>query len=572
MRRLFWTWNPVASVEFRPFDEPHMLHHNEWLFDRQVWHDMFGRMADCGFDGMVFANTHPFPYMIEYDRFPQARMLGDSALRQYQDAYRWIFRTAGQYGIQVYLLFFSIHYPEPLLDYLGVYDKDAYRVDDFAIDYTRYCVEKTLETYPDLGGIMGDASENIHQHRGVFLRQAVVEPFERLAAGKSLILRGWWSDRNEFRREITDKSRIPVTLSVKYTWEHLVHSDPDPLFMEWVHDFGGPSVMAEFWISNFEPLTSYAYSTVEGILRNLRGLGCAGFSMHPLSMYEWPFTSDRCWKYQFDRDFSWYCAWGECPDALPATHKSLIADDAVRQGLEAASNILILSALYFAGDRQNQWHPQFCSVRYPDGVRLLTVHDMARLPELKCQWGKGTWEAFDSLDWMTAFTGRPTMHFHDYDPSNAEAYGPDDFANDMDSLADRAWAIASVHLAANESSVQSCLLRNAIACALIGRFWAERVRAATAHVLGDRFLALDHMRKALDWCRQLEALESLHREPFRVLTGRCALSCTWKDVRDALEQELSDYRNGITDRSYPAGSIQHRDSSMQPRGTLRLHD
>ena len=566
--RAFWTWNPVSSVEFRPFDEPYMLAHNEWLFDKDLWRELFRKMADYGFNGMVFANTHPFPYMIEYERFPEARMLDAAELARYQEIYRWIFREGLSHGIETYLLFFSIYYPDPLLKRLGLHDQEAYSVNDSAIDYTRYCVEQLLMAYPNLGGVIGDASENIKGGRGEFLREAIVRPFERIAAGKKLILRGWCSDFEELRNEVAAQTKVPIIYSVKYTWEHLVHENPDRMFLEWVSSAGAENVMAELWISNFEPLTCFAYSTVEGILANLRNLGCPGFSLHPLSMYEWPLTSDRCWEHQFDRDAAWYCAWGERPEAIPDEQKALVEDEELRAGLEAASETGKLAALYFAGDKQNQWHPQFCSIRHADGVRLLTIEDMCNLGDPHIQALTGTSEAFDSLDWMTQLTGHPTKHFEDLGPAYGRLYGPEEFAADMDSLVDKALSGIATAKGKYRSKGQRCLLRHAAAQALLGRFWAERARAGIAHTELRLSAAVSHMQAALGAFRQLEALEGTHRNPFRVLTGRCAQANGWDTPRRALQAELADYRAGNISGRYYAGKIEHRDSPTTAHGKL----
>ena len=565
MIKAFWTWNPVCSGEFRRFDEPYMLHHNSWLFDKNVWRETLRKMADFGFNAMIFANTHPFPFMIQYNRFPEAAMLDDAELARYREAYQWIFREARSCGIDPYLLFFSVYYSEPFLDHLGLYDRAAYAASDLAIDYTRYCVEETLKTYPDLAGIVGEASENISGSRGVFLREAIVRPFEQHAAGKKLILRGWWSDRDELRREVIDQAHVPITFSVKYTWEHFVSSNPDPLFTEWVQTAGAENTMAEFWISNFEPFTSFAHGTVKDIVGNLNKLGCEGYSLHPLSLYEWPFTSDKCWDYQFDRDAAYYCAWGG-GDAVPPEQKVLFEDEAVMPGLEAASEILKTVALYFAGDKQNQWHPQFCCVRHADCIRLLTIEDMCQLSSIRSHWSGGMWPPFDSLDWRTTFTGQPTMHFEDYDTDNTVAYGPVQFIDEMDSLADKAFAAVNAAKGRYESDGQKCLLMHAEANALLGRFWAERARAALAHIGNDQTSAIGHMQKALDHFKELEALEATHRAPFRVVTGRCAQANNWDLPRSALEQELNDYTAGVFGKIYRAGTPEHRDTSYHPRG------
>ncbi len=545
-----------------------MQMYNDWLFDRKTWTDMFASMSKAGFNAMVFANTHPFAYMIKYEKFTEAAIISDEELEKYQTAYHWIFAEAKRHGIEVWFLFFSVYYTEPYLDHLGVYDRDAYAAHDHAIEYTRYCVSEFLKEYPEIDALFGEASENIHGSRGTFLREAIVRPFEEHASPDTkLIIRGWCSDEKEFKDELVDKTDVPIIFSVKYTWEHFVHSDCDPLFTEWTENAGAENVIAEFWISNFEPFTSFSYSTVCGILSRLKEMGCQGFSIHPLSMYEWPYTSDKTFDYQWERDEPWYSSWG---DTVCSTKEMqpFIEDYDIRSGFEAASEILKLSAVYFAGDRQNQWHPQFCSVRHSDGVRLFTIKDMCSLSEQLSPWGweAGSYKAFHKPDWMTSFGEESVMHFEDYFEDATDAYGPQQFISDLESLVLQ--AEKSIKLAKEKFSgeKQLALVRHAEAQVELGNFWAMRARAGLSFVTGDHPYMLACMEKALEHFRKVEELESRNRDSFRVLTGRCAQANDWSTPRIALERELVDYKKNVTDKIYYSGKLQHRDTSTHPRG------
>lgn len=549
MLRAFWTWDPVSSGRYRAFDEPFAHANNKWFFDKSVWQKMFRTMSGCGFNAMILANTHPFPFVLDLAKYPDARMPDESSLAEYQRMHRWIFETALDYDISPYLLFFSIYYPEAMLKARGISGKDSALATDFAVEYTNYCVRELLGTYTDLVGIFGEASENIAPAEGHgqsprtrFIQQAIVEAVDAVRPDTALYLRGWCGDAEAFTREIKRRGNKPIRYSVKYSYEHLVDSNPDPTFTAWVDAAGAENVAAEFWISNFEPWTSFSFDTVEEITQNLEGMGADGFSVHPLSVYEWPRTSDEGFRFQFQRDLVWYSVWGgKTVEALlsEGQPKWLLRNQKLIPGFQAASRIVEVLALYFAGDKQNQWHPQFCSVRDCDGPpRLFSIEDMLHLEDQRIFWGRNWWEEI---------TGEKVVHLAEYVESGAPpgAYGPEELIEELTDLSEQAVAAGErgVRSASGEKEIPS-LARDALCMGRLGQFYVERLRAALAHARGNDTEALEHMSRAVGIFREIRGVDSSHRGPFRVITGRHTIIGDWTDTLRALEAEYEHASRG----------------------------
>lgn len=535
MLRAFWTWNPVCSGSRRRFDEPHAMRHNRWLFDKSTWQRMFRAMSACGFNAIFIANTHPFPFMIEYDQFPEAAMVDRDDLEQYQKAYRWIFQTAAGYDIRPYVLFFSIYYPDCFAEKRGLSEDDRVKPDQLAVDYTAYCVAKLLETYPELGGIVGEASETIEGDRSAFIRNAIAAPIAASSSKPDLIIRGWCADPKDLV-QTADEFGSQARYSVKYTWEHLVGEAPDPMFRSWTAAAGPERVLAEFWISNYEPLACFSFSTAEGILRNLSQMGCSGFSLHPLSLYEWPFTSDRDFRHQWQRDLVWYQIWGGAGIAELVEHATprwLQRHTDLIGGLEAGSRILQTVALYFGGDKQNQWHPQFCTIRYGSQCRLFTIADMVAFPEQEMFWGR---------NWRQELTAEKVAHLPDaLQNPIPEAYGPMEFIDTLTELVARAEAdLRKAWSRIRGEQELPCIARNLESQTRLGTFWIERMRAAIARARREDETALRHMALALEAMTAAAVADRRHRDGFRAITGRTAIVGEWDSVLTALEAELSD--------------------------------
>jgi len=544
MLRAFWTWDPVSTGTHRAFDEPFAYRDNNWFFDKSVWQKMFRTLAGCGFNAMVLANTHPFPFMLDLPAYPDARVVDGDTLGEYQRMHQWILETARDYDIAPHLLFFSIYFPEPMLAARGIDPKSTSVPTDFALEYTHYCVRELLSTYPDLAGIFADASENVSEKREEFLQQAVVDAMDAVRPDASLYIRGWCGDPAGFIEKIKRRGGRPINYSVKYTYEHLVDSNPDPAFSRWIDAAGAPSVAAEFWVSNFEPWTSFSFDTVDEILANLSDTGCDGFSLHPLSLYEWPKTSDTFFKYQWQRDLVWYNVWGGNPISHQFRRgqpKWLLRNQRLMPGFQAGSRILELLALYFGGDKQNQWHPQFCAVRDYEGTppRLFSIEDMLHLDDQRVFWGRNWWEEI---------TGDQVVHLADYLSSGVpeDAYGPDELIEELADQSELAVAAGEkgMRSASGEKELPS-FARDALCMGRLGEFYVERLRAALAHARGSDPEALEHMARAIGMFKEIRGLDGSHRlQPIRVLTGRCAQVGEWNDVVRALEAEHADAQSG----------------------------
>lgn len=505
--RAFWTWDPYSN--------------NKWFFDKSVWQRMFRTMSGCGFDSMILAHTHPFPFMIDLAAYPDAKIIDDSTLAAYQDMHHWVFNTALDYGIAPYVLFFCACYPDPMAD--------------LAVEYTHYCVRSLMESYPELYGLFGEVDEDITPGRAEFVQQAIIDAVDAARPDASLYLCGC-GDAAEFVNGIERRGGRTIKYSVKYTREQLVDANPAPAFIEWVEAAGAANVSAEFRMSNFEPWTSFSFDTVEGILTNLRDMGCDGFSLQPLSLYEWPNTSDTLFKHQFQRDLVWYSVWGGTDvDRMIASGspKWLLRNHRLLPGFQAGSRIMELLALYFAGDRRNQWRPQFCSYWNNDEFLLLSIEDMLHLENLP---------AFGGGDWWREITGDRVVRLAEYLKSGTppDAYGPDELIDELTDLAVQAVEAGQKGMrnASGEKELPS-LARDALCMGRLGEFYVERLRAALCRGRGQDSEALDHMKRALGFYREIQAIDSSHRDSFRVSADRRPIPGDWLGTIHALETEYT---------------------------------
>jgi hypothetical protein len=492
MLRAFWTWAP------RP-DE-------KWFFDKSVWQKMFRAMSGCGFNALILAN---------------ARLVGEDPAAEFDEMRRWILSTTLDYDIASYL---AINLERDL----------------GPIEQAGDSLRALLETYPEIKGVFVDMSGGAE-----LVQHIVVDTLDAARPDASLYLRGECADPKDLVEAIKRRGNRRIGYSVKYSGDHLVDASPDPQFGKWIEAADAGNIAAEFGFANFEPWTSFSYDAVEGILANLDEAGCDGFSLKPLSLYEWPHTSDAFFKHQWQRDMVWYSVWGGTSVerlARQGLPKWLVRNAKLVPGFEAGSRILELLALYFAGDKTSNWHPQFCSIGDEHGAHLMTIDDMLHLDDLP---------AFAGRNWWEEITGDPVVHLGEYIESGTteDAYGPEELIEELTDLSQQAVASGEkgMRSASGEKELPS-FSRDALCMGRLGEFYIERLRAALSHARGEDAEAIEHMTRALGLYREICAVDSSHRDSFRVVADGTVIEGDWTEVVKALEREHADALNGVFGR------------------------
>lgn len=539
MLRAFYTWDPVSSGTYNAFNEPAAYANNKWFFDKSVWQKMFRAMSGCGFDALILANTHPFPFMIDLARYPDARIIGDPALMDYQRMHHWIFETALDYDIASYVMFFTIYMPAQLLSARGIDPVAATVPSDFSLEYTHHCVRELLENYSEVTGFIADVGSNLASEIGLrtqFIQQAIVDAMDAARPDARLYLRGWGDSPEELIGSVKRRGSRQIHHMASYTRDFFVDAGPDSGFNAWVEAVGAPNVIADFRAANFEPWTSFSYETVDEIVENVEEMECEGIALQPLSVADWPRTSDEFFKFQWQRDLTWYSVWGgESVEQLlrNGQPKWLLRNSKLIPGFSAGSRILELMGLYLASVSRG-WRPQLCSVwdAQASAFDLLSIADMLDI---------------SIGEWWEDVTGDRVIHLAEYVKSGTpeDAYGPDELIEELADLSEQAIAAGEkgMRSASGEKELPS-LARDAFCTGRLGEFYVERFKAALAHARGDDAEAVEHMTRALGLYREIRGVDSSHRGPITIVVGRAAVEYFWTSTIKALEAELADASRG----------------------------
>lgn len=535
MLKAIWTWIPVSSGNYKAYNEPFAYKNNKWFFDKSVWQKMFRMMDSCGYNALVMANTHPFPFMVDLSPFNDAKVIDDAVLGDYQNMHHWIFETALDYDIAPYLLFHNIYLPDVMCSKRGIDVEKMSVPSDLSVEYPRHIVRRLLETYPELSGLIADIS-NTTERCDEFVQSAVVDALDAARPDASLWLRVG-ENFNGIIENIKRRGSRPISYLAKYTADHLVNSNPDPSFNNCLDTVGAQNVIAEMSFTNFAPFSSFSYETAEEILQNVEDFGCDGFVLHPLAEYEWPRVSDTYFKFQWQRDLVWYHVWcgiGIAQLVRQGQPKWLQRNKKLIEGFQAGSEILELLSLYIAADKHSLWHPLFCCLQKSDSAapHLLSIDDIAKF----------------SSTWWTEVTGDQVTYISDYLKTGTpeDAYGPDEFIEELSDMASRAVFAGEKGLknASGEKELPSFSC-DVLCLGKLGEFYSERFKAALAHGRSEDSEALEHMTNALEVYREIQTLDSSHREDVRIPSGTGAVSISFGMVVSALEKEYDAAACGV---------------------------
>jgi hypothetical protein len=546
-----WQWNPVSCVTPRSYDEKAMMRGNAWFFDLALMGRVFDAMREAGLNTWILANTHPFPFMVDLKAFPDAVVLSAGELARYQAHYHRLFELARAKGLLPFVLFHTCYVPDAFGKKHGIRPRHSFEPPPLAVEYTRHCVRELCVEYPELAGLNGEASENVAAaNRAAFARQAIVEGIHDSGRRPVLFFRGWISDPVQMREEVQSAYAGECFFTVKYTWEFLVNSRPDPEFRRWVAACGAARILPEFWISNYQPFGCHDLELAAGIRRELQSLGCPGFTSHPMDLYGAPFVQGGGGVLQLERDRDWYATLsGAWRDGSPERARAFgLPDDeaALSAAAKAACRPLQLISYYLTGNKQNFLQPQWFAHISGSPERRAGLHTLD-------QWS-GLAELADRSfgRWREQIDGLPVR----YPGETKDGYGLENLLEELAIL--DAEPAESPHDAPLRAEAYAAWRRDVLALRCLARAWRERGRAVLAHLAGRSEEMAAALGRSLAAVRELPGLVG-HDEPYRLLVGRHVVMLRWSDLIAALEEELADHLAGRPQPHYFFGQAQHYD-------------
>jgi len=379
-----------ARLEFRtikfnlPFaayrTSPTIEQHQDTCRDVKYWEAFLDMMAANRFNTLTLWSNHPFHYFVVPKSFPEAQTFSPDEMDAWRKLWTKLFAMAKERGIETYLINWNTFVsPEFARAHnLGEYNITGAHIgvgtrEKIVVDYTRECVQQTIDEYPDLTGLGITLGERMGGQTPAERRQWLDETFfAGISAAKrpvKFIYRaplsantgsgGSTSEENDrlTRAQIEGLRNnpniiLPVFTEFKYNWSH-GHSTPNLFIVHggklsdaywnpaptshrvvWTlrnEDFfvlrwGAPDFIREFIANNADP-------HVGGVLV---GSEC----YIPAKDYITSPGRHKTWTWAFERQWLWYALWGRLlhnPATPDRTFERLLGE---RFGTEHAADLL----------------------------------------------------------------------------------------------------------------------------------------------------------------------------------------------------------------------------------------
>ncbi|OGF50032.1 MAG: hypothetical protein A2231_07360 [Candidatus Firestonebacteria bacterium RIFOXYA2_FULL_40_8] len=168
-----------------------------WFYTEDFWESFCRELIKRGFNGIVFypGNYHFFQHLLDYNKYPEARMISVKDAKRNQVALNKGLAIAKKYGLNTFIQNYITHFTENFAKarnfpfqnekagrLSGLFTKEV-------IGYSRYCYKEIFEVCPDLTGLYmnfesaGNAFE--------FIEQAVIAVYNKFKKKPVIVTRVW---------------------------------------------------------------------------------------------------------------------------------------------------------------------------------------------------------------------------------------------------------------------------------------------------------------------------------------------------------------------------------------------
>ena len=205
----------------------------EPLKDIEFWRGFLDEMARNRFNKLSLWALHPFPYMVKLDKYPEAAIAQGAEMQRWLDFWQKLFQMADDRGIQIYIATWNTFVSPPFAQAHGL--KQRSRIDSPLVrDYMRESVRALVDTYPNLGGIITTASEEMAEEtrnapggNERFVVDTYIAGLNQAKRKVDFVYRSWWGGAKVIRKEVMEPPRYagPLFMDIKFNVSH-GHSHP----------------------------------------------------------------------------------------------------------------------------------------------------------------------------------------------------------------------------------------------------------------------------------------------------------------------------------------------------------
>ena len=472
---------------------------DKWFFDKSVWQRLFRMLNECKINTLIISSNQLLDIIKNEDI--------DDHSQEYLDMFSWIFENSLDYNIAPYSEF----------SFNG--DPSKQNIDD-----TKQSIKKFINLYNEFTGIIVDVT-GMSSGRADFIQSAIISPIDAIRPEMDIILNHL---PNEFKG-LTRKADRNISYLKSYTGNRFVDANPDNAYKSCQEEMGAGNVIADIKLDNYQPFTSFSYDISVEIRQRLAGDRARGFVVHPLSLHHWPYSPDKTFKFQWQRDMVWYYIWGgaDIPQLQRlGTPKWLKRNTNVMPGFQASSRIVEILSLYFTGI-----HPVYSSGIIENIPYLFTLTDILEMPK-------------SDGEWVKEITGERAIFISEYVKTGTpdDEFGPEELIDELNDLSEQALSAGDKGLRSASGEIElPAYAQQALSFGFLAKYYVQRVSSALAYTRGNAQESLEMMKKAIEYYKQVIDLE----KNFVDDKNQNVFMLNLSNVLIALEKEYEDAAAGI---------------------------
>lgn len=312
--------------------------HMRTVKNLSFWEGFMDMMVENRFNALTLWNLHPFTFMIQPEKYPEATQFTGQEFREWQQFWRSLFQMAKDRGIETYIVNWNIftspqfteahdvaNYKDELEWHYGFTPAET---SPLVVDYNRECVTQVINEYPNLTGLgvsIGERMKLPLDESLKWIHDTFIEGMRNADRRVKFIHRAPFKNDPVAARKIIETYTDfpdPIIMELKFNWSHS-HSSPD---LSITH--GGkiadqfwkpkPSNYKMAWMMRNEDFFMLNWGNPDFIREHIEvnsGDHVTGYFVGsecyiPAKEFRMKADVDYDWKYAYEKQWQFYSMWG----------------------------------------------------------------------------------------------------------------------------------------------------------------------------------------------------------------------------------------------------------------------
>ncbi len=166
-------------------------------YTKAFWESLCHELLRHNFNGIVFYidSYHPFQFFLDYNKYPEARVIPVTEARKNCDAFNTFLEMAKEYGIRTHMQNYVTHMTANFAKSRGLAIDDESRsrvagmLNPDCIEYSKYVFAETFKALPELSGLYMNFESAPDSFE--FIRDAVIPVFNKMKKKPVITYRLW---------------------------------------------------------------------------------------------------------------------------------------------------------------------------------------------------------------------------------------------------------------------------------------------------------------------------------------------------------------------------------------------